>query len=178
MGRIIPYHILWKIKNVPNHQPDMQTLHLISFCTVHGWKRAPSQARACMGASKNWGYNNTTIRLPFKYADRSRPFLTKTCLLRIMWQTNARATTIMTGDGSITTHTHGDLGLGACPPRCLELSAAVAEAPQSDSLTKKMRLGSLAKTKLQCHRQLRIVYILYTYMKYRWKNIDIMFKYI
>ena len=119
---------------------------------------------------KNWGYNNTTIRLPFKYADRSRPFLTKTCLLRIMWQTNARATTIMTGDGSITTHTHGDLGLGACPPRCLELSAAVAEAPQSDSLTKKMRLGSLAKTKLQCHRQLRIVYILYTYMKYRWKQ--------
>ena len=23
MGRIIPYSILWKIQNVPNHQPDM-----------------------------------------------------------------------------------------------------------------------------------------------------------
>ena len=138
-------HILWKIKKVPNHQPELQTLRLISFCTVHGWKRAPSQARACMGASKNWGYNNTTIRLPFKYADRSRP-RTKTCLLRITWQTNPihnyhdwgwfnnHPYTWWLGAGHPQDNDSSGCStwlLGTCPPRCLELSAAVAEPPDA-----------------------------------------------
>jgi hypothetical protein len=37
MGRVILYHILWKIKNVPNHQSDRLMAYLWHIHGIFSW---------------------------------------------------------------------------------------------------------------------------------------------